>query len=87
MVSFFAIHALDGHPEQYQPQVRTARLYRNDTCPVPRTATDEHFRRMPPFLQSRQAYSRGRWIGRYDTPERYQEIMKKTYRMITEVRC
>ena len=85
MVSFFAIHALDGNPEQYQPQNRSSHLYQNETVPIPRTATEEHFNVMPPFLQNPANVGRGRWLNRYKTPELYQHMMKKTYRMITEV--
>lgn len=85
MVSFFAIHAEDGNPEQYRPQNRTSHLYQNETVPIPRTATENHFRRMPPFLQNPANVGRGRWENRYKTPEMYQHMMKKTYRMITEV--
>jgi len=85
MVSFFAIHAEDGNPEQYRPQNRTAGLYRNSSVPIPKTATEEHFEAMPEFLQNPANVGRGRWMNRYSTPEMYQAMMKKTYRMITEV--
>jgi arylsulfatase len=85
MVSFFATHAEDGEPEQYRPQNRTEHLYKNETVPIPKTATDEHFKALPPFLQNPHQYGRSRWSERYETPELYQEMMKKTYRMVTEV--
>jgi membrane-anchored protein YejM (alkaline phosphatase superfamily) len=85
MVSFFATHAEDGSQEQYRPQNRSMHLYANGTVPIPRTATEEHLRRLPPFLQDFQNFGRGRWNGRYSTPELYQHMMKQTYRMATEV--
>jgi hypothetical protein len=85
MVSFYATHALDGEEEQYTPQERTSHLYANQTVPIPKTATDEHFKAMPPFLQNPEQLGRSRWEERYRTPELYQEMMKKTYRMATEV--
>jgi len=85
VVSFFATHAEDYTKEQYRPQKRTAGLYQNATVPVPKTATHEHFLKLPPFLQHPQNEARVRWNWRYKTPELYQEMMKKTYRMATEV--
>ncbi|KAL7531285.1 hypothetical protein ACHAWF_003702, partial [Thalassiosira exigua] len=97
LVSFFAIHAEDGNPEQYRPQNRTSHLYANETVPTvnlllfnetrstPKTATDEHFRRLPPFLQTQRNIARERWIYRYKTPAMYQHMQKKLLRMATEV--
>jgi arylsulfatase len=85
MVSFFATHAEDEGPEQYRPQNRSMHLYANDTVPIPITATEEHLARLPPFLQRKQNYGRGRWSKRYGTPDKYQHMMKQTYRMATEV--
>eukprot|EP00584_Thalassiosira_punctigera_P009786 CAMPEP_0172530134 /NCGR_PEP_ID=MMETSP1067-20121228/3967_1 /TAXON_ID=265564 ORGANISM="Thalassiosira punctigera, Strain Tpunct2005C2" /NCGR_SAMPLE_ID=MMETSP1067 /ASSEMBLY_ACC=CAM_ASM_000444 /LENGTH=553 /DNA_ID=CAMNT_0013314285 /DNA_START=115 /DNA_END=1776 /DNA_ORIENTATION=- len=84
-VSMFAIHAEDGNPEQYLPQNRTRHLYENETVPVPKTATEAHFQAMPPFLQSPRNIARDRWLYRYRTPEMYQLMQKKIYRMVTEV--
>ena len=75
LVSFFAIHALDGDPEQYLPQQRTVNLYQNETVPIPKTATEEHFNVMPPFLQNPSNVGRGRWLNRYKTPELYQKMV------------
>ena len=86
MVSFFATHAEDGHPEQYRPQNRTRFLYApNETVPVPKTATPDHFRRLPRFLRDPRNTGRVRWGFRYKTPWMYQIMMKKMYRMATEV--
>jgi len=40
---------------------------------------------MPLFLQNPQNFGRSRWKKRYSTPEIYQEMMKETHRMATEV--
>jgi len=85
LVSMFAIHAEDGNPVQYIPQNRTSHLYENETVPVPKTATEAHFQAMPPFLQRPQNIARDRWLYRYSTPEMYQRMQKKIYRMVTEV--
>jgi arylsulfatase A-like enzyme len=84
-VAFFAPHAEDGNPKQYLPQPGSAALYANDTIPVPPTATDESLRRLPPFLQRADNEGRTRWGWRFDTPEKYQTMMKNYYRLCTEV--
>ena len=84
-VSFFATHAWDPkkYPDQYCPQNYTEHLY-NETIPVPKTATDKHWKDMPWFFNEHNE-GRGRWRQRYDTPEHYQVSMKRYYRMATEV--
>ena len=78
MVSFFATHAVDHHPQQYLPQPESYSLYWDVEIPVPVTATDEAFKKLPPFLQSEKNEGRNRWGWRFDTPGKYQEMMKKT---------
>jgi arylsulfatase len=84
-VCFFAAHSQDSHPKQYLYQETSAALYRDAKIPVPKTATDEHFRRLPPFIANEKNEGRNRWHWRFDTPERYQEFMKAYYRLVTEV--
>ena len=84
-VAFFAAHAEDNNPKQYLPQPGSAALYANDTIPVPALATDEALKRLPPFLQLPANEGRKRWTWRFDTPEKYQTMMKNYYRLCTEV--
>jgi arylsulfatase A-like enzyme len=84
-VAFFATHAEDGHPDQYLPQPESMKLYEDDIIPIPKTATPEHFRRLPAFLATEQNEGRIRWHWRFDTPERYQKYMKNYYRLASEV--
>lgn len=84
-LSFFAAHAEDGNPKQYLPQPGSRELYSETAVPVPPTATDGHFRRLPPFLASERNEGRVRWHWRFDTPQKYQESMKNYYRLVTEV--
>ncbi|MCC7424421.1 MAG: sulfatase [Planctomycetaceae bacterium] len=84
-VSFFATHAEDANPKQYLPQPESTALYKDATIPVPKTATDEAFRKLPPFIANAKNEGRIRWHWRFDTPERYQDSMKNYYRMATEV--
>ena len=84
-VSFFATHAEDANPEQYLPQPGSMSLFANDVVPVPKTATDDHFRRLPPFLANEHQEGRKRWHWRFDTPEKYQRYMKNYLRLASEV--
>ena len=52
---------------------------------MPKTMTEAHFKKLPPFLANDKNEGRNRWRWRFDTPERYQEYMKNYYRLATEV--
>ncbi len=84
-LAFFATHAEDGNPKQYLPQPESMPLYQDVTIPVPKTATPEHFRKLPPFIANEKNEGRNRWHWRFDTPQRYQEYMKNYYRLASEV--
>ncbi len=84
-VAFFAAHAEDGHPKQYLYQEQSAKLYQDVEIPIPKTASDVYFQRLPPFLANEKNEGRNRWHWRFDTPEKYQEYMKAYYRLCTEV--
>jgi arylsulfatase len=84
-VAFFATHAEDANPQQYLPQPESMALYEGVDIPRPATGTDEAFRKLPSFLQQSKNEGRVRWEWRFDTPEKYQAMMKNYYRMATEV--
>jgi arylsulfatase len=84
-VAFFAAHAEDNNPKQFLPQPGSADLYAKDQIPVPATASEEALKRLPPFLQKPENEGRKRWGWRFDTPDKYQEMMKNYYRLCTEV--
>ncbi len=84
-LAFFATHAEDANPLQFLPQPGSMELYKNITVPVPKTATDAHFKRLPPFIANEKNEGRVRWHWRFDTPEKYQTMMKNYYRLATEV--
>jgi arylsulfatase A-like enzyme len=84
-VAFFATHAEDSNPRQYLPQPWSEALYKDVTIPVPKTAGDEFFKKLPPFVANEKNEGRVRWRWRFDTPEKYQEYMKAYYRLATEV--
>mmetsp|Transcript_40065 Transcript_40065/g.61586 ORF Transcript_40065/g.61586 Transcript_40065/m.61586 type:complete len:518 (+) Transcript_40065:101-1654(+) len=83
-VAFFATHAEDGSKVSYKPQKSSMEnLYQGVTIPTPKTATEEHFKELPPFLNEK-CEGRNRWRNRFD-PENYQENIVNLYRMATEV--
>jgi arylsulfatase len=82
-VAFFATHAEDENPLQFLPQPESATLYADTRIPVPATAGAVG--KLPPFLRNPRNEGRVRWGWRFDTPEKYQAMMKNYYRMATEV--
>lgn len=84
-LAFFATHAEDKNPLQFLPQPASMELYQDAVIPVAKTATDAHFKRLPPFIANEENEGRVRWHWRFDTPEKYQTMMKNYYRLATEV--
>lgn len=84
-LAFFATHAEDSNPLQFLPQPESMKLYQDIAIPVPKNATEESLRKLPEFLSSKENESRNRWHWRFDTPEKYQTMMKNYYRLATEV--
>lgn len=84
-LAFFATHAEDGNPKQYLPQPESLSLYEDIAIPVPKNATDDSFRRLPPFIANEKNEGRNRWHWRFDSPEKFQAMMKNYYRLATEV--
>ena len=83
-LAFIAAHAEDQHPSQFLPQPESLPLYAGVRIPVPPTATEEHHRRLPPFIANERNEGRVRWHWRFDEPEKYQEMMRNYYRLVTE---
>jgi len=84
-LAFFATHAEDGNPKQFLPQPESMALYQDVGIPIPKTATDEAYHKLPPFIVDEKNESRVRWHWRFDEPEKYQEMMKNYYRLASEV--
>lgn len=83
-LAFFATHAEDRNPKQYLPQPESMALYRDAKIPVPKTANDAAFRKLPAFFDEKNE-GRVRYHWRFDEPEKYQEMMRNYYRLATEV--
>jgi arylsulfatase A-like enzyme len=80
-VSFSAPHARDGKPREFPPDRRDEKLYADVKIPVPKTATEEAFKRLPDFVQKSEG--RRRWQRRFASPEMFQRVTKDYYRLIT----
>ncbi|XMO76119.1 sulfatase [Roseibacillus persicicus] len=83
-LAFFATHAEDHNPKQFLPQPESMKLYEDLTIPVPVNATEESWQNLPDFFNEENE-GRNRWHWRFDTPEKFQSMMKNYYRLATEV--
>lgn len=82
-LSFWSPHAEDDKKEQYFWPEYVDSLYINDKIPLPITGDSSFFNALPDFLKT--TMNRQRWYWRFDTPEKYQEMVKGYYRMISAV--
>lgn len=82
-VSFNAPHALDDDPQQYIWPRRADGLYEDVTFPEPVNSDPAFYEAMPEFMKNSE--NRKRWHWRFDTPEKYQKMMKGLYRMTSGV--
>lgn len=85
--SFFATHALDGEFPSYEPQNSTRLNVYPDSIHIepPKTATEEHYQRLPHFLRVEGGNEgRTRWMKRFE-PDFFQKNIKDIYAMATEV--
>jgi arylsulfatase len=83
-VAYFTTHAVDNDKRQYMPQNSSMLMYEEDIIPIPATAMDEAWKKMPPFFSE---YNEGceRWKKQFDMHKKHQWMMKNYYRMASEV--
>jgi arylsulfatase A-like enzyme len=79
----WAPHADDGDPRQYFWPPAVDGLYRDVDIPVPEMAAPRYYDAQPAFLKD--TMNRTRWGWRFDTPEKYQSMVKGYYRMISGI--
>jgi len=79
----WAPHADDDNPKQYFWPPAVDGLYRDVAIPVPGTAAPEYYDAQPSFLKN--TMSRTRWGWRFDSPQKYQDMVKGYYRMISGI--
>jgi arylsulfatase A-like enzyme len=82
-LSFSAPHGHDNSKEQYFWQSTSDSLYADVRIPEPLLSENAYFTRLPKEVQ--EGFNRVRWKWRFDTPEKYQQMVKGYYRMITEI--
>ncbi|MFC2096853.1 sulfatase [Bacteroidota bacterium] len=82
-LSFWAPHADDGKSEQYFWPSSCNNLYKDKKIPVPKSADPAFFNSFPDFLK--KSMNRERWYWRFDNPQKYQNMVKGYYRMISGV--
>lgn len=80
---FSAPHAHDSSKQQYFWDEGQEDLYNDVTVPDPIMSEDKYFERLPEAVKN--GFSRLRWTWRFDTPEKFQFMMKGYYRMIAGV--
>src|SRR5262245_41074968 len=80
----FCLIVLYKSPHDVQaPDPRDAELFKNDKIVPPKTATEDHFSRLPEFM--RVSMGRSRALRDFPTPEKYQEYVKQYLRCIVSV--
>ncbi|MGB2906691.1 MAG: sulfatase [Candidatus Aminicenantaceae bacterium] len=82
-LSTWAPHAHDEKKQQYFWPQACDDLYRASIIPPPVLQEPEYFASLPEFVK--QSMNRERWFWRFDTPDKYQEMVKGYYRMISGV--
>ena len=80
---FNAPHAHDSAKQQYFWDEDQEELYKDIVIPEPIMSEDKYFNRLPEGVKN--GFSRLRWKWRFDTPEKYQFMIKGYYRMISGV--
>ncbi len=82
-LSFSAPHAHDNAKEQYFWDAETDFVLENTTIPNPIMGDKSYFNQLPKSVQD--GFNRVRWTWRFDSPEKYQQMVKGYYRMIAGV--
>lgn len=80
---FSAPHAHDTAKQQYFWDENQEDMYNDVTVPDPIMSEDKYFERLPEEVK--KGFSRLRWTWRFDSPEKYQFMMKGYYRMISGI--
>lgn len=84
-ISYNAPHADDTSPLQYFWPARNNSLYAQEEIPRGPLMDEKYFQQLPLFLQDSMTLGRIRWKWRYDTPEKYQRMVKGYYKMISTI--
>ncbi len=82
-VSFKAPHVQDGDSRIFITDPAYDHYYKNDVIPTPETADPAFFNAQPNFIKN--SLNRGRWGPQFGTPARFQDMVKKHHRLITQM--
>jgi len=82
-IHFSAPHAHDLSKNQYFWDADSDNLYKETHIPAPALSTNNYFEELPDAVKN--GFNHTRWAWRFDTPEKYQQMVKGYYRMITDV--
>jgi arylsulfatase A-like enzyme len=80
-ISFKCPHAQDGAPREFPPDPQDEKLFIDTFFPTPKTAAEKHFRMLPEPVKTSEG--RKRWQRRFTTAEKFQEIVRDYYRLVT----
>ncbi|MBK1878331.1 sulfatase family protein [Pelagicoccus mobilis] len=84
-LSYNAPHADDTTPLQFFWPERNDHLYQDIEIPYDELHAAEYFEKLPAFVQAEDTLARIRHKWRFDTPEKYQRMVKGYYRMISTI--
>ncbi|MEM9672632.1 MAG: sulfatase [Bacteroidota bacterium] len=84
-LSYNAAHADDSHPQQFFWPERNDELYQNVEVPREELHREKYFQQLPDFLQDSLFMGVYRYQWRFDTPEKYQRMVKGHYRLISTI--
>lgn len=82
-ISFHAPHAIDNSPIQYMWSPAVDAIADVTTIPAPLKQEDEYFKQLPDKVK--MGFNRVRWKWRFDSPEKYQQMVKGYYNMINGI--
>ncbi len=82
-LSFKAPHVQDQDPRQFLYDPALEDLYADIELPPPPKSDPSYFDDLPEF--TKRSEGRVRWHRRFETPERYQQMVKGYYRLVTGV--
>src|SRR5262245_14094052 len=80
-LSFKCPHAQDKAPREFPPDPQDEGEFKDTVFPIPKTATENFFQLLPEAV--RKSEGRVRWERRFNTPEKFQEIVRDYYRLVT----
>jgi arylsulfatase A-like enzyme len=82
-LSFSAPHARDGKPREFEPDSRDESRYADTQLTVPTKAAQQFFDALPDAAKNSEG--RKRWQSRFDTPDRFQQMVRDYLRLVSGI--